>query len=170
MDRYTAAVEYRLRFIRQYRILWCIEKEITMAIEIKGLKLQAMTARGHLDRLSKAYAKFNEAAPAHASDVEGMASQIGELASDLEFATNLMGNSSAVLGNGQDEPAITAADVGALPAEITPAYNQMQPAQALRQIDLVRPADPPPIIAPAAPNPIMNHAPISRAVPSRREL
>lgn len=74
-----------------------------MAIEIKGLKLQAMTARGHLDRMTKAYAKFNEAAPAHAADVEGMAEQVTEMQSDLEFATNLLGNSPAVSGNGAAE-------------------------------------------------------------------
>ncbi len=80
------------------------ERRKLMAIEIKGLKLQAMTARGHLDRLSQAYARFNEAAPAHAADVEGMAEQVGEMASDLEFATNLLGNSAAVSGHRESEP------------------------------------------------------------------
>src|SRR5882757_3808518 len=78
------------------------ERHARMAIEIKGLKLQAMTARGHLDRMTKAYAKFNEAAPAHAADVEGMAEQVTEMQSDLEFATNLLGNSPAVSGNGSE--------------------------------------------------------------------
>ena len=134
-----------------------------MALEIKGLKLQAMTARGHLDRLSKAYAKFNEAAPAHAADVEGMAEQIGELSSDLEFATNLMGNSSAVLGNGPDEP-----------AESIPRLAQAQPepivtqAKALNPLDLQYPNQPPPAVNVA--NPVMNHTPMARTVPSRRDL
>ena len=78
------------------------ERHRLMAIEIKGLKLQAMTARGHLDRLSQAYAKFNEAAPAHAADVEGMAEQVTEMQSDLEFATQHLGNSPAVSGNGSE--------------------------------------------------------------------
>jgi hypothetical protein len=81
-----------------YRFQLENERNSRMAIEIKGLKLQAMTARGHLDRLSQAYAKFNEAAPAHAADVEGMAEQIGEMQSDLEFATNVMGNSAGESG------------------------------------------------------------------------
>lgn len=88
--------------VTAYRFRLENERHARMAIEIKGLKLQAMTARGHLDRMTKAYAKFNEAAPAHAADVEGMAEQVTEMQSDLEFATNLLGNSSAVSGNGSE--------------------------------------------------------------------
>jgi hypothetical protein len=90
----TAALRRRLCHIIAYRYHLENERHARMAIEIKGLKLQAMTARGHLDRLAAAYAKFNEAAPAHAADVEGMAEQVTEMQSDLEFATNLMGNAS----------------------------------------------------------------------------
>lgn len=89
--------------VTAYRFRLENERHARMAIEIKGLKLQAMTARGHLDRMTKAYAKFNEAAPAHAADVEGMAEQVTEMQSDLEFATNLLGNLPAVSGNGAAE-------------------------------------------------------------------
>jgi hypothetical protein len=65
-----------------------------MTIEIKGLKAQAILARKNLDALNIAYTKFNEAAPVHASEVGKMATDLGEMQSDLEFATNLMGNSA----------------------------------------------------------------------------
>ena len=64
-----------------------------MAIEIKGLKADALTARANLDKIRAAYAKFNAAAPAHAADVEGLAESIGGMQSDLEFAATVMGNS-----------------------------------------------------------------------------
>jgi hypothetical protein len=70
------------------------ERRNRMAIEIKGLKADALTARANLDKLRAAYAKFNEAAPAHAADVEGLTSQIGGMQSDLEFAATVMGNSA----------------------------------------------------------------------------
>ena len=72
-----------------------LENETEMAIEIKGLKAQAILARKNLDALNVAYAKFNEAAPVHASEVGKMASDLGEMQSDLEFATNLLGNSAS---------------------------------------------------------------------------
>ena len=65
-----------------------------MAIELKGLRAKALAARGHLDKINAAYDKFNEAAPAHASEISKMASDLGEMQSDLEFATNLLGNSA----------------------------------------------------------------------------
>jgi hypothetical protein len=70
------------------------ENEDEMAIELKGLRAKALAARGHLDKINAAYDKFNEAAPAHASEIAKMASDLGEMQSDLEFATNLMGNSA----------------------------------------------------------------------------
>jgi hypothetical protein len=71
-----------------------IERRAGMAIEIKGLKAKALAARANLDKLSQAYDKFNEMAPAHAADVEGLASQITSMQTDLEFASTLMGNSA----------------------------------------------------------------------------
>jgi hypothetical protein len=65
-----------------------------MPIEIKGLKAKAMLARSNIDRITKAYDKFNEAAPAHAADVEGLAEQISEHHDDLTFAANVLGNST----------------------------------------------------------------------------
>jgi hypothetical protein len=69
------------------------ESQDEMAIELKGLRAKALAARGHLDKINAAYDKFNEAAPAHASEISKMASDLGEMQSDLEFATNLLGNS-----------------------------------------------------------------------------
>jgi hypothetical protein len=43
-----------------------------MPIEIKGLKAKALKARANLDLLGSAYDRFNEAAPAHAADVQGL--------------------------------------------------------------------------------------------------
>ncbi len=70
------------------------ESRKNMAIEIKGLKADALTARANLDKIRAAYAKFNETAPAHAADVEGLATTIGGMQSDLEFAATVMGNSA----------------------------------------------------------------------------
>jgi hypothetical protein len=77
-----------------------VERRKQMAIEIKGLKSDALTARANIDRLRAAYAKFNQAAPAHAGDVEGLATQIGGMQSDLEFAATTLGNSAAGSSNG----------------------------------------------------------------------
>jgi len=65
-----------------------------MALEIKGLRGDALKARSHIDALRRAYAKFNEGAAAHAADVEAIASQVGGMQSDLEFAANVLGNSA----------------------------------------------------------------------------
>ena len=64
-----------------------------MALVITGLRAKALKAAGHLDRLNQAYDKFNEAAPAHAADVEGLTPQIQALGEDLQFATQTLGNS-----------------------------------------------------------------------------
>jgi hypothetical protein len=71
-----------------------LESQDEMAIELKGLRAKALAARGHLDKINVAYDKFNEAAPAHAADIAKMATDLGEMQSDLEFATNLLGNSA----------------------------------------------------------------------------
>jgi hypothetical protein len=82
------------------------ESRKNMAIEIKGLKADALTARANLDKLRAAYAKFNEAAPAHAADVEGLATTIGGMQSDLEFAATVMGNSDGASGVSQKPPVV----------------------------------------------------------------
>ena len=66
-----------------------------MPLELKGLKGKALKAAGHIDRLNRAYDAFNEAAPAHAADVEGLVPQIEGLADDLTFAAQVLGNSVA---------------------------------------------------------------------------
>ena len=71
-----------------------LENERHMAIELKGLRAKALAARSHLDKINAAYDKFNAAAPAHADEVAKMATDLGEMQSDLEFATGLLGNSA----------------------------------------------------------------------------
>jgi hypothetical protein len=71
-----------------------IERRSEMAIELKGLRAKALAARSHLDKINAAYDKFNAAAPAHADEVAKMATDLGEMQSDLEFATGLLGNSA----------------------------------------------------------------------------
>lgn len=69
------------------------ERNKRMALEIKGLKANAISAAANLDRLNKAYSAFNTAAAAHAEDVEGLTPQINDLGDDLKFATQVLGNS-----------------------------------------------------------------------------
>ena len=111
-----------------------------MAIEIKGLRDQALEARSNLDRIKAAYTKFNEAAPAHALDVEGLAEQVGTMQSDLEFAATVLGNSPPP---GQSVPMATPLP----PAPVLVEANQANDSSAN----------------------IVNHS-MARAVPSRRDL
>jgi hypothetical protein len=69
------------------------ESRKKMAIEIKGLRSDALLARANIDKVRAAYARFNAAAPAHADDVDKLASDITGMQSDLEFAATVMGNS-----------------------------------------------------------------------------
>ena len=67
-----------------------------MALQLKGIAGKALQARANVERLNKAYDTFNEAAPAHASDVEGLAKQVNGMQDDLDFAVNTLGNSAGV--------------------------------------------------------------------------
>ena len=90
----TEAISSQTELLHAYRFVRLLEQgEIGVAVEIKGIRAEALAARGHLDRIMAAYRKFNDAAPSHASDVEGLSEQIGSLQSDLEFAANVLGNS-----------------------------------------------------------------------------
>jgi hypothetical protein len=93
VDRQEDVIRRITSHIVAYRFTLENERNSRMAIEIKGLKADALAARANLDKLRAAYAKFNAAAPSHAADVEGMATQIGGMQSDLEFAATVMGNS-----------------------------------------------------------------------------
>lgn len=107
-------------------------KKIEMALEIKGLKAKALKAAGHLDRLNAAYDKFNEAAPLHAADVEGLAPQIEALADDLTFAAQTLGNSVAPSGEQQrDMQKVDVVDMSALATALgSPEVGQDQTFQA----------------------------------------
>ena len=75
--------------------------DLLMALELKGIRKKALEAAANIERLNAAYDKFNEAAPAHAADVEGLAPQIEALSEDLTFAAQTLGNS--VNGSGESE-------------------------------------------------------------------
>lgn len=77
-----------------------------MALELKGLKGKVLAATKNIDRLNQAYDKFNEAAPAHAADVEGLTPQIEALSSDLAFAAQVLGNSVASSTDGNEQKPI----------------------------------------------------------------
>jgi hypothetical protein len=111
-----------------------------MALELKGLKGQAIKAAANIERLNRAYGAFNEAAPAHAADVEGLTPQIAALQDDLTFAAQVLGNSVAGSNAGAAEKpreqavekkVVTASEVGDVnplldPAK-SPVADQMKP-------------------------------------------
>jgi len=74
-----------------------------MALELKGLKAKAMTARANIGKLDAAYDAFNAQATTHVSDVESLAEQLGGMAEDLTFATTTLGNSVAGSNAGATE-------------------------------------------------------------------
>ncbi len=112
----TEAISGLTERVHAYRFVRLLEQgDIAVAIEIKGIRAEALASRGHLDRIMAAYRKFNAAAPAHASDVEGLAEQISGLQSDLEFAATVLGNSDGSGATSQASPdvqTINASDVG----------------------------------------------------------
>lgn len=95
-DAITRAISGLADRVVAYRILHAFNRGIiTMPLEIRGLKGKALKAAANLDRINQAYDAFNEAAPAHAADVEGLTPQIAALQDDLTFATQVLGNSVA---------------------------------------------------------------------------
>ena len=75
-----------------------------MALEIKGLKGKALKAGGVFDRLNRAYDKLIETGEAHATDVEGLPSQIEGMQEDLTFMVQTLGNSVNGSGEGAEKP------------------------------------------------------------------
>ena len=57
-----------------------------------NITAKATEARSHMDAISRAYDKLNENARSHRVDVEGLASQVDDMQTDLEHAANVMGN------------------------------------------------------------------------------
>jgi hypothetical protein len=159
MYEITDAIDFLTDCVTLERIR--LQRGLNMPMQLKGLRAKASGFRSALDDVGQSYDEGTDAARSHASDVRSLAAEFKDMKSDLDFAIGEVGNSSAVTGNGQTEPVITAAEIGPITVES---------AQPLGLIDLVMPNDPPAAIGPALPNPIMNHAPISRAVPSRRDL
>lgn len=93
-DPLITELEWLTRGVRAIRIGYQIAKERRMALEIKGLKGKALKARANIDALNVAYDKFNETAPAHVADVDGLTSQVTGMQEDLQFAVNVLGNST----------------------------------------------------------------------------
>ena len=120
----TEAISIQTELLHAYRFVRLLEQgEIGVAIEIKGIRAEALAARGHLDRIMAAYRKFNDAAPSHASDVEGLWEQIGSLQSDLEFAANVLGNSGGS-GVSQASPVVQVQTVSPHDVGDAPHFEQ----------------------------------------------
>lgn len=140
LERRTAEITaYRFsrhnQIIEERRELW------TMALELKGLKGKAIKAAGFIDRLNTAYDAFNEAAPLHAADVEGLTPQIEGLQEDLAFAAQVLGNSVAGSNAGAtgevkekagEKQVVTTAEVG----KIDQAIVSESPAAASGRVAL----------------------------------
>lgn len=88
----TKAISDRTDSLIAERVL--LQRGIAVPLEIKGLKGKALRARANIDALNAAYDKFNVTAPAHVMDVEGLTKQVGGMQTDLEFAANVLGNST----------------------------------------------------------------------------
>jgi hypothetical protein len=88
--------------ITAYNWLMEREKERQMAMELKGLKAKSLRSRQVIERLGKAYDKFNADGEAHAGDVESIAGDLGSMSQDLGFMTRELGNSVAA-SNGSGE-------------------------------------------------------------------
>jgi hypothetical protein len=168
--------------VQAVRIVKRIERESGMAIDVSGLKakalkaranwdrlhaaydkfnelkMDALTARDNLDRIKAAYAKFNDIAPAHAIDVEGLAEQVSTMQSDLEFAAGLLGNSPPL---GQELPVDKSPPQG-------PFTGTATATSVIHMTDTQTFVDGQPVVP--TPSPVMSHAPMARAVPSRRDL
>lgn len=67
-----------------------------------NIATKATEARGHMDAISRAYDKLNANARGHRSDVEGLATQVNDMQSDLEAAANVMGNGGEHLEDSQE--------------------------------------------------------------------
>jgi|SRR6185312_1801696 len=107
-DCITCAIADAADRITAFRLVRLLEQgELTMALELKGLKAESVAARAHHARLLQAYRSFNVAAPAHAAEVEGLSEEITEMSSDLAFAVGLGGNGggSGAATEGKEKPA-----------------------------------------------------------------
>ncbi len=121
----TEAISGLTERVHAYRFVRLLEQgDIAVAIEIKGIRAEALASRGHLDRIMAAYRKFNAAAPAHASDVEGLAEQISGLQSDLEFAATVLGNSD---GSGASSQVSPVGLISEVEQSTTPVVNSTSP-------------------------------------------
>jgi len=133
-DRFQLELEWLTRGIRAIRIARFGDreaKEREMALELKGLKAKNLKARQVIDRLGKAYDKFNTDGDAHAGDVESLAGDLGSMSEDLGFMTRELGNSVANSngsGEAKEPPAekqvIKAADVGNV-SDVLPQGQEM---------------------------------------------
>lgn len=98
-------------------------------LEIKGLKADALVMRANIERLRNAYKAFNALAPSHAGDVEGLVGQVTGMGEDLEFAVNLLGNSTGesekLAEKLKQEPVVDKAEDEATPVR-SPEVGQVE--------------------------------------------
>jgi hypothetical protein len=157
ITREIAALTLRVWVYRHVR------RGLIMPMQLKGLRAKASMFRSALDAVGQEYDAASDVAKGHAADVRSLAAEFHDMKSDLDFAIGEVGNSSAVTGIEQTAPVSTPADASAI---------HVEPAQPLRAVDLARPNDPPSFAMGAQPaqSPVMNHTPMARTVPSRRDL
>jgi hypothetical protein len=134
-DAWIIELEWLTRGVRAIRIARFGYREQEMALELKGLKAKAMTARANIGKLDAAYEAFNAKAGNHVSDVEGLTEQLGEMTEDLSFVTTTLGNSVAAsnAGRGTQEAELPK-PTATLPANDLTAAPQIATAPAAADI------------------------------------
>ncbi len=171
MDSLAFAIAYRTYLIRQYRILWCIEREITMdrlaeklaraggvvARQTAKIEARADSLIAREDAIeARTEAVFNPHESILASAEKGL--------DGLEDKLRLLSNAPLPVSGGSSEDNLALTSIPRL-AQPEPIVAQAKP---LNPLDLQYPNQPPPAVNVA--NPVMNHTPMARTVPSRRDL
>lgn len=114
MDRET--IELLTLAVRLYRQLKAMGLyDMPIKWNITG---QATEARANMDAISRAYKKLNENARIHRTDVEGIASQVVNMQTDLEVAANILGNGGESSDEHTTDPAKPAPVASPSPPEV----------------------------------------------------
>lgn len=113
----------------------------TMALELKRIKGDALTARANIEKLGTLYAKLAQTSGEHASDVEDLVGDVGEMVVDMGAIVDITKNSVASSNAG----ALQDSQPKALESQTAPpAIQQPEAPQAL-------PAPPPLLQTPLQP-------------------
>ena len=86
-----------------------------MSMELKRIKGDALTSRANIERLGKLYAKLAQTSGEHASDVEGLVGDVGEMVDDMGAIVDITKNSvaSSNAGTTQDsQPKPLVSEIG----------------------------------------------------------